>query len=629
MKLKAGDIVSFFSGRKKQYGVIQETDEKTALVYAFATDKTRDLPFTALTYVPPVCITEEQLGALARCELKWSDIIGESEGVLPFSAETPYAVTLTDLLQALKAISASSDDNAVIRSEWFSPVFFFLPEDDCILLPDEEEEEKKAPLPGLPGRGEKLLSLSDRIDSLLLPDAPPLREQAGALIEEIEHFLEDETRPVEQRRYTEQEKEAFLHRFEDDIELKRADERTRALYRKFVEELCEQDNAFALHQKGYGCYGGDPVFDCDWNVSRDCISRLFEKTGDPAYANTLGYIAYYGRCWDGVPQYEEAFRYFSIGAAGGFYESRYKLADMFASGKGVPENKQIAASILSELYRENKKYMLEGLFNCKFADIAFRMGTYCENGTFPDASLYDVRAYYLQADFAIRQRLPYDNYGDLSVADHIRKALLRSLSDNTIPKPAKTCRVFLSFLLQDYLKQYRRLQMHVKELSGGDLRLTIRLLPSAEDRYPPKLFLTVPDAGFCGMLEKLRIRVHREEWIPGAIPQEAVVFDNIIGSTFYLGDDPVADIHGEMRFTSPNKKGTRTLRLASVTFQPGGKQYDYILEDDDIAIADRVIVLTDRGETEVTVVAIHEKAEWELALPIGKYKKIIRKAEEA
>jgi hypothetical protein len=35
--------------------------------------------------------------------------------------------------------------------------------------------------------------------------------------------------------------------------------------------------------------------------------------------------------------------------------------------------------------------------------------------------------------------------------------------------------------------------------------------------------------------------------------------------------------------------------------------------------------MTDRGRTEVTVAAILEKAESELALPIGKYKKIIEK----
>ena len=38
-----------------------------------------------------------------------------------------------------------------------------------------------------------------------------------------------------------------------------------------------------------------------------------------------------------------------------------------------------------------------------------------------------------------------------------------------------------------------------------------------------------------------------------------------------------------------------------------------------------MIVMTDRGETVVTVADIAEKSESELALPIGKYKKIIRK----
>ena len=78
------------------------------------------------------------------------------------------------------------------------------------------------------------------------------------------------------------------------------------------------------------------MWDDGWyNRIIDSVSFSF------AIIERIGYIYYYGRCWDGQPQYDEAFRYFSVGAAGGIYESRYKLADMFAKGYGVVQNKNI------------------------------------------------------------------------------------------------------------------------------------------------------------------------------------------------------------------------------------------------------------------------------------------------
>ena len=91
--------------------------------------------------------------------------------------------------------------------------------------------------------------------------------------------------------------------------------------------------------------------------------------------------------------------------------------------------------------------------------------------------------------------------------------------------------------------------------------------------------------------------------------------------------DKVAEIKGEYYFTSPEKKSGKTYCIASVYFSPGGHLYDYILETEGVSVGDKVIVVTDMGETEVTVAAINTRSESELALPVSKYKKIIRKAE--
>lgn len=624
-RLKTWDDVSYKFKGKKHHGLIREINNDTAEVYEYVTNKIKLLPLSRLTYVPPIYITAEQLQKLCRFEIGWSDIFDEDHRFVRYEADDSYTFTLDDMLAALKKISSSDMDNETILSQWYNPVW----NDFCnsnIILFNEETPDNIETLPGLPDRSDKLYTITADIEMMLEPDEPPFTDRAGCIIKEIEDYLDDEKRSVTQRRYTDEEKEEFVTFHHHENNLREADEMTLSLYRSFINELCDKDNKKALKYKGYGCYGGDPAFECDWHTSLSCIKKLYEMTGKPYLANTLGYIYYYGRCWNGQPQYEEAFRYFSIGAAGGIYESRYKLADMFAKGYGVVQNKNIAVGIIEELYEQNLEYMLNGNFDCKFADIALRLGSYIEKGYIEYTSKNHALRFYMQADFAIRQRLKYDHYGDLSVADNTRTSLDRLLSDEDITKPKRTCRIYISYLLKDYLQKYRRIQMNIKRLKNGELSLTFRITPFINEKYHPKMFITEPEAGFCGMVEKLNIHVRKAEISETDLSDDTVEFDNINGSEYYLGDNKVAEIRGEYYFTSPLKKSGKTYCVASVYFSPGGHLYDYLMETEDISVGDKVIVVTDMGETEVTVAAINNKSESELALPINKYKKIVRKA---
>ena len=131
---------------------------------------------------------------------------------------------------------------------------------------------------------------------------------------------------------TSAEKEAWLRPFEGDENLRMMDEETLAKARRYTEELCREDNVFALRLKGYACYGGNRLYECDWTAARDCMLRLRELADDAEYANTLGYIYYYGRCNGGEPEYEKAFPQFSYAAANGLFEAIYKLGTCTATG---------------------------------------------------------------------------------------------------------------------------------------------------------------------------------------------------------------------------------------------------------------------------------------------------------
>ncbi|MBQ3787098.1 MAG: sel1 repeat family protein [Lachnospiraceae bacterium] len=228
---------------------------------------------------------------------------------------------------------------------------------------------------------------------------------------------------------TDEDKKEFIRYYsnnEDELEM--AGSNIRAAYKESVEYGLEKDWIEALNAKAYGCYGGNCVFDCDWEESKKCLLKLVELDGEnnPFYYNTLGYIYYYGRCNKGVPQYDEAFKYFSVGAIAGIYESRYKIADMMISGNGALKNKGCAANIIISMYDDNYDIFCKGSYNGKFADISLRMGNLYEEGIGVEKNLELAYYHYVQARYAIDLRSRNSQkFGDTKVAEKINKAYER------------------------------------------------------------------------------------------------------------------------------------------------------------------------------------------------------------
>ena len=626
-ELQQNDVVRFTVRKQVCYGDVIRVGKKTALVWDFAYNEERKLPLERLEYVPPVVLTQEQLRRLCRYEIGWSDLCG---GDLPLflrietESGKPYTLTVDDVFAAMRRIRRNVPEHESLADEWYEPLRRLIFEEDCVDF--EETPAAAETVRFLPVRADYLRDLfaDEGIIEELLSEELDIPDAAKNIEKYLSDVLENERRPAAERDYSDEEKEHYLECMQSGETLRFASEPELQLYRKFAEELCEKENVTALRCKGYGCYGGDAAYDCDWNTSLECMQKLLELTGEAGYANTLGYIYYYGRCWNGEPQYEQAFRYFSIGAAGGWFESRYKLADMFVHGYAVPKNPEIACEIVAELYSENLKRFLKG-DPCKFADVALRMGSYEESGYRGTSNARLAYIYYLQAAFAIRQRAKLHWYGDAKVAEGISKALNSILSSGKIEKPKRTAEVGLYAMLYHYLKQYRKLQMTVRKQKNGDYLLTVRIAPYPGEKYPPKLFITEIGTGFCGLLDRLRVRVKNPATVETAFGDDTVFFDDIDGSHFLFGGEIAAPIEGAFYFRNPEKVSRTKYRIASVVFEAGSRLYDYLLETEGVSAGDTVIVMTDSGEKEVTVSAITERTEAELPLPLDRYKKIVRK----
>ena len=193
-------------------------------------------------------------------------------------------------------------------------------------------------------------------------------------------------------------------------------------------------------------------------------------------------------------------------------------------------------------------------------------------------------------------------------------------------------RYSLNWVLACALANGRRVRMQVDEHTEEEETLTFSVEKRADESYSPKMFVTLPEQDFSGMLESLTVKVHAPSFRGGRFSVElpavgeAVVFDEIVcgpseGDRFLLYGAQVACIKGAYAIDSVCAEDEPRYRFAQVAFAPGGEPYDYRCNDEDIAVGDTVFVNTSsRGEVTARVVAIVEKPVTDLPLFLDEYK---------
>ncbi len=310
---------------------------------------------------------------------------------------------------------------------------------------------------------------------------------------------------MEMKEYSEEEKRKLITDYMDDEAIKNADEETLSLLRLFIREGVSAGWKEALEAMAYSCYGGNRLFELDWEMSRDCLLKLVEMDEDPFYCNTLGYIYYYGRCNGGVPQYDEALKYFTVGAFSGIFESRYKLADMLQGGLGVPKNQAAATSIIMRLYEENIEIFENEEFDCKFADIALRMGRIYEEGLSGAKDNELAYAFYMQAAYAIKKRRErFEEYGDDRVEQKISEGFMRTRDKLEEDYFTDEIRLNHPGPIGDMMEDAAGLDVHLW-FEKGHYYLKATRIVTAHD--PQKYLLTLPSVDFCELVDSIEMEV--------------------------------------------------------------------------------------------------------------------------
>ena len=591
-----------------------------------------------------VTLNPAHMQRIARYEITFKDIMDDcpfSEGDI--TCPDIYSITLDDLYCALKAIQVSGPSVKELRDYWFNPITQFSQafglDRACGYMDDPEEVPES--MKGFPGL--KILD-SEYFEDIWLELAWACNEcdegmllseiiDYDKLIKDIDRYHSNRGKAIEDWAFSEEEMENYIAFFQNDQFVKEADEKKLVLARKFIDALCEKDISLALFIKGYACYGGNRLYPCDWNVSRDCMIRLFEREDDPQYANTLGYIYYYGRCNGGVPEYDKAFYYFGIAAANGLYEGMYKLADMFCHGYGCKQSNRTAYTLYQMVYEDSKKHFLKGE-HTNFADAALRMGNVYARGIFEDINLFIAYQYYMQADYAAKLRAEEnDFFGNTTVVINVRKALEEV--ETQLPQD-----FFTEYLDYDYpyffeelAGENNRCLLSKGRNEAGQMELTAERVATKSFPEPGEILVTIPQLKYCERTRKASYILDEKAkiWFKEDTSQVRYDYctwnDSDERDEFFYDDELVAWIKTEKYriYGKPAMEPTGLeYQIASVRFEASGRTYDYICELENVHPGDLVIVEGYNGETEVTVTKIETRRESELGLPVERYKRILR-----
>jgi hypothetical protein len=643
-KFIKNDYVSWENENNTMYGyIVQITDDKAKIrIKGRWDDEPITMPLNKLTYLPPVLITAEDQRRFFRFEISQEELLHGNVDA-DYRLLEDCQIHTEDLLAAIRNIQKRKLSPEEYEKQWLQPLYEMFYDDGGVVYLAEAGFSDESDWDGFPTEETVFrfvyYTLVDGCDTETAVDLE-------MLIREIETWLANKDKPAREKALTLNQKRDFFSCW-NNRPLEQTSAWLKDLFRNITDELCKLDDPEALETKAYACYGnGNAIYEQDWFASRDCLLKLMKMNPRPPYANTLGYIFYYGRCNNGTPEYEKAFYYFSIGAAGGHPESRYKLADMFLHGYGVAKNERTAASIIWEMYHEKLKEFCQGELTSDFADVAFRAGNLYRDGIACwrdyDAAYY----YYLQARFAIRMRMLQGNiYGDSRVAANIEEAIQSVLPETRYQKKQSVISYpTMSFWLRNGLKKRHHMKMMIKK-KGNMYKISFWIVPFADEKYRPKLFVTIPEAARSGFWEKLNVLAKNvktfvtADMIAPATRQSSVsgnndkdnnatiiTFDNVEGPDYYYYGKKVATIDAEYVLFL-NEKDEKKYRFASVAFTPGGKLYDYLC-DIDLKPGDKAIVVTERGETCVTVMSITEKTEAEMMLALDQYKHIVRKVKD-
>jgi len=496
-------------------------------------------------------LTEARIRRLFRWEEAPSRLLKEQD-IEKIKVRKPYGIQPEDLLAVLE--KQKNMPEGALEEEWAGPLW----EIGALLLEDPEGLSHQEGFRGLPDEGEQTWEIFKQ----LLNDLAEGEADLAACEQRLKQLIAMRDQQIPLRTYDRRVKEKYIRYYEDKNHLEEALESEILLYVLFVDELCREKDPVAMRAKALALFGGNRAYACNWNKARDMLEELMGLDPYPGYGNLLGHLYLQGRTNQGRPEYEKAFRYFSIGAAGGMAESRYMLADLFRDGLGVPRNPLICLKLIQDLYGEHLTLLIRKEYDSCFPEVAFRFARIHQEGIGLESNSRAALFFALQAEYALKKRRALKSLGDDESLAEALRAMIAVLQQQML----------LSFESERIRDQLPAQILSFTPLEEGDYfelkgrknkkdQLLIRLTRHSRrgEKQAQSMLVTVPEGGFCAHVDSLRfeleaprIRLYQAQ---GDKEDFSFCFDAIDGERYLLGDKICARMGGNWHLLMDKKQG--------------------------------------------------------------------------
>lgn len=397
-----------------------------------------------------------------------------------------------------------------------------------------------------------------------------------------------------------------------------------SFYREKLLSNAEQGDLLSMRLLGYEYYEGNNGFLVNPKESEYWLERYFSETKDSEVARTLGYIYYYGRTTNGIPQKEKAFQYFAIGhLAGHYFEATYKLADCYVKGYGTPVCEEAAFNLVASIYSETHRQFLES-DDSKYADVALRLENYYRDGIYVQQNMSIAYRYFLKAKVAIKKRLEVMDYiGDSGIAISVSKSL-RDIQSVVGVKPRVVDNH--GYVVDRHGWNYRNLKYEISP-DGKNILLT---LSDLNKNY--SLVNVIPEIGFAEKSKKVMFLFECEEeptaflkTISKGKITDINIFDGELETVIKNGKEyETANVKFKKTILLPQtvKDCSKLYTIVSISPFNNGKLYDYICENDFVEIGDKVSIEVNGRKKEVEIENVTKLYEDELPLPLQRMGKV-------
>ncbi len=126
----------------------------------------------------------------------------------------------------------------------------------------------------------------------------PVIDRVELAEHELNTYIEELGKPLYERTLPPFAMRNIIENLENTSEVT---EEYKKAYVTFLDKLASIHDRRGLELKAYAYYGGNKFVKEDYKVSEQCLLELMKDGFDDNYADTLGYIYYYGRVNNGVP----------------------------------------------------------------------------------------------------------------------------------------------------------------------------------------------------------------------------------------------------------------------------------------------------------------------------------------